>query len=631
MFSVVCTNLRAMSARIGRKNVPVCAHVLHHSQTGRHWLHTAAVHNRSAGNAAREPSTSTSIPLQTLPKLREKYTLTHPKAKYQQVSAIKRFQSTYTRAFSQRKRSGNSHSKSGSPRWFLLIGLSASTLVAGTAWAQGGTENDSATDEPPLPLYTFAQVAEHNTLEKGVWVTYGDYVYDVTEFIEQHPGGTQKIMLAAGKPIDPFWRLYQQHDTPFVKRMLLQYRIGMIHPDDRNRGHNIDESDPYAHDPERHPALVVNQAKPFNAETPAELLVDSLITPSELFYVRNHHPVPDLNADTFVMEIDGKSVQPTKLSVADLKAKYPKHTVVVTTQCAGNRRTQLSQHRETQGLPWSTGAISTAEWAGAKLRDVLADAGLDVNNADIQHVQFEAVDAPYGASIPVQKALDPHGDVIIAYEMNGADIPPDHGYPLRAVVPGVAGARQVKWVKRVITSDEEIETPWQVGPAYKGLPPGLKKFTSDLDVRGIPSIQELPVQSAICLPQPGHTVSEEEESITAKGFAISGGGRGIVRVDVSSDGGETWHTAKLQQIPEQQSRGYNKAWAWTLWEADIPLPNVSSTGKDSVDMHLIVKAVDTSYNNQPETPAPIWNLRGTLNNAWHRVPIIVTKEEDIDY
>ena len=242
-------------------------------------------------------------------------------------------------------------------------------------------------------------------------------------------------------------------------------------------------------------------------------------------------------------------------------------------------------------------------------------AGFD--ETGVEHIVFEGADhditgSTYGASIPVHNALSDDRDVLVAYEMNGVPIPRDHGFPVRLVAPGVVGARNVKWLHKIISSKEECLGHWQQND-YKGFSPCVDWDT--VDFSSAPAIQDLPVTSAICEPAEGTIVSADEEEITLKGYAWSGGGRAIVRVDVSLDGGKTWQVANL--LGENK---LHRAWAWKLWQATLPLPE----GKDSLE--ICVKAVDSSYNSQPDTVAPIWNLRGVLSNAWHRVNVTVKRD-----
>ncbi len=227
-------------------------------------------------------------------------------------------------------------------------------------------------------------------------------------------------------------------------------------------------------------------------------------------------------------------------------------------------------------------------------------------NSEDYHVVFESVDGLL-ASIPLRKAMSLHGDVLLAYEMNGQQLPAEHGFPLRVVVPGHVGVRNVKWVQRIWLSREEAEGAWQRGIAYKGFGPSVLS-TTGINVPRIHSLQEMPVQSAITSLTPGSTLSSGKQLV--QGYAYSGGGRGIVRVDVSSDGGATWKTANLGDGAYQKT---DKAWAWTFWDCDIEIPE----GVEKVE--VICKAVDSSYNVQPDTVQGVWNLRGINNNAWHRV------------
>uniref|UniRef100_A0A8D0X4E3 sulfite oxidase n=1 Tax=Sus scrofa TaxID=9823 RepID=A0A8D0X4E3_PIG len=443
--------------------------------------------------------------------------------------------------------------------------------------------HDYQCKEPPR-IYTREEVRSHSSPETGIWVTLGSEVFDVTEFVDLHPGGPSKLMLAAGGPLEPFWALYAVHDQPHVREILAQYKIGELSPEDKAPS-TLKTSDPYANDPIRHPALKVNSQRPFNAEPPPELLTENYITPNPIFFTRNHLPVPNLDPDTYRLHVVGPpGGQSLYLSLDDLY-QFPKHEITVTLQCAGNRRSEMTRFKEVRGLEWNTGAISTARWAGARLCDVLAQAGHQLSEAEA-HVCFEGLDSDptgtaYGASIPLARAMDPEAEVLLAYEMNGQPLPRDHGFPVRVVVPGVVGARHVKWLGKVSVEPEESHSHWQRRD-YKGFSPSVDWDTVDFD--SAPSIQELPVQSAITQPKDGETIESRE--VTIKGYAWSGGGRAVVRVDVSLDGGLTWQAAELDG-EEQRPR---KAWAWRLWQLQAPVP----AGKK--ELNIICKAVDDSYN-----------------------------------
>ena len=129
-------------------------------------------------------------------------------------------------------------------------------------------------------------------------------------------------------------------------------------------------------------------------------------------------------------------------------------------------------------------------------------------------------------------------------------------------------------------------------------------------------MQEMPVTSAICEPRPGVVLPPGSNSVTVSGFAWSGGGRAVTRVDVSADSGATWTTAELTVRPADDSPSLSRSWGWTLWRAEVPLPPGSA---DTVELKC--KAVDSAYNCQPESPAGIWNYRGLVNSAWHTVSV----------
>ena len=206
------------------------------------------------------------------------------------------------------------------------------------------------------------------------------------------------------------------------------------------------------------------------------------------------------------------------------------------------------------------------------------------------------------ASIPIEKVMNPYGDVILAYKMNGKDLPRDHGYPLRVIVPGYVGIRNIKWLKSITLSEEEVDGTWQKGISYKGFPHYVKEVSDEL-VKNTAPIQEMPVQSGIT------QVKNDSNKINIGGFAWSGGGRGIIRVDVSIDDGKTWQVADLREGSNQKP---GRAWAWTFWNIEIDIPDKVKDEK----IVICCKAVDESYNTQPEKLDLTWNIRGLINNCW---------------
>ena len=465
-------------------------------------------------------------------------------------------------------------------------------------------------------------VARHNSIKRGVWVTFNGQVYDVTKFVADHPGGRDKIMLAAGGALEPLWRMYPLHTSTSkaeVEGILKQYYIGDLDPsEEAPQDQRRDENDPWRNEPERHPALKAHGTFPFNAETPTTLIPDNFTTSNELYYVRHHHPVPQVDASTYTLGIKTPTGR-VELTLDDIKRNFKKRSVTMTMQCGGNRRGDLAPGGKTKGIQWGEGAISTATWSGARLSDVLESMGVTYDEAERcgwQHIQFVPLDPPYDASVPLHKGLERRGDVILAYEMNGEEIPPDHGYPIRVLIPGTIGARSVKWLKEIVLRKDEAESGWQRNVQYKSFSSNIKSFTG-IDPSKAMSVQSMPIQSAICTPASGSVVEidEDEPVIDVAGYAWSGGGQKIIRVEVSCDGGETWKEAELNDGNDQE---IDRAWAWTLWNAEVKLPADALSKKRAT---LVVRAVDSNCNQQPERVASVWNLRGILNNAYHNVSV----------
>jgi len=278
----------------------------------------------------------------------------------------------------------------------------------------------------------------------------------------------------------------------------------------------------------------------------------------------------------------------------------------------------MANYKAVRGMDWGGGAIGNAVWSGPRLRDVLVQAGYNEDTGGALHVVADGLDygpdgTPYGASILIEKALDPRGDVILALQMNGETLPADHGFPVRLVAPGVVGARNVKWVGALTLSKEESYSHWQ-RKDYKGFNPSIDWHNVDWEDKYAKSIQNLPVQSMITEPLNGSTVPVVDGKVKLRGYAYSGGGSKVIRVDVTLDKGETWHTAELEQDDSQ----LNRCWSWTLWEIEVPVP-------DGDTLSAQCCAIDANYNRQPENIKNIWNLRGALSNAWHTINVKLQK------
>ncbi|CAB3256168.1 unnamed protein product [Arctia plantaginis] len=478
----------------------------------------------------------------------------------------------------------------------------------------GGDNGDGEAGQkrPDLPVYRADEVSKHDTTD-SFWVIYKHGVYDITKFLPSHPGGKQ-ILNAGGLSIEPFWNLYGMHKTKPIYQLLESYRIGNLHDDDVV---DMSGNELWVSEPVRDKRLIVKSKQPFNAEIPAKLIVESLDTPNELFFVRQHMPVPELEAKDHKLEIIVKNGN-THTKVFDLEQlgkMFPQSEVRAALMCAGNRRTEMSkQVKPVKGLEWQQGAVSCARWSGALLRDVLLHCGIDTRDTHGLHVIFtgsdmDATGTYFSTSIPLEQALNPNSSVILATHMNGEILPKDHGYPLRVIVPGAPAVRSVKWLQSITISKEESSSHWHQKD-YRSF--NASKTWETADFASAPPVYSLPVTSAICDPVDGDTCAVKGGCIEVKGYAYSGGGARVVRVDVSADGGATWLQAQeLAADPAPPGRHY----AWMLWTASVPVPE----GLKQVELRA--KATDNNFNTQPEKFEDIWNIRGILGNAYHKINV----------
>jgi len=351
---------------------------------------------------------------------------------------------------------------------------------------------------------------------------------------------------------------------------------------------------------------VVREESPFNAEPPASVLAESDITALDAFYCRNHGPFPDISPQQWRLTIGGRVAKPLTFTYDELTTAFTPHSVVATLACAGNRRAELLKVRPIPGkAPWAHGAISTAEWVGARLADVLEAAGVHIDES--LHVAFSAPDvAPeatpvqsFGGSIPLTKAMS--AEVLLAWQMNGQPLPRVHGGPVRVVVPGYVGARSVKWLTAITVQPRPSENYFQALD-YRILPADANPDTA-APGEGI-SLSTNPVNCDILVPGDGAQITAGP--LTIRGYALAPDGRHVARVDVSLDDGRTWRQADLE--PE---RGQ---WAWRQWSLTVE----AQRGP----LSLTARAWDNTGATQPESPAPLWNPRGYANNAWARVSVI---------
>lgn len=349
--------------------------------------------------------------------------------------------------------------------------------------------------------------------------------------------------------------------------------------------------------------LIVRTPEPYNAEPPLDMLVANRLTPVSRFYVRNHGSMPKIES-SYMLRIEGLVEKPGAWSLDELKEKFTEASGEATLTCAGNRRQEISAIKEVGGVQWDAGAIGHANWTGPKLADVLKAAGL---KADAKHIWFDGLDeikekdgsvAPFGGSIPLDKALAGERPALLAHSMNGQPLTAEHGAPLRGIVPGYIGARSVKWLAKITVSDRPSPNHY-VAEAYK-----IIKTEDKGELAAAEPIYAYPINLAICSPARGAALEAGRRTIT--GYALaSGDGATIARVDLSSDGGRTWTRANLA--------GEARPYSWQLWTADLEL----ARGKRD----LIARASDSRGNSTPERGT--WNLKGYLYNGWHKVDVEV--------
>lgn len=356
---------------------------------------------------------------------------------------------------------------------------------------------------------------------------------------------------------------------------------------------------------ETNSALIIHSHQPFNAEPPLPRLRRAFFTPAELFYVRSHGTIPEVDATTYRLHIGGKVQRQLDLSLDDLRREFTPRSLPAVLQCAGNRRADMMSVRPVRGDLWAGGAIGNAVWTGVPLAAVLHAAGAA---PEAGHVAFDALDLCeadgarfyYGVSIPMAKAQAP--EVLLAFAMDGAPLKPEHGYPLRVVVPGYAGVRSAKWLAAITVQDAPSAGPMQARD-YKLFPPNIDPDTADPEHGMV--INDMPLNAAIC--EPVAHAALVPGVVTLRGWATASG-RSVARVDVSANGGRDWIQATLDAPADAP-------WSWTFWEAKLDLPRG--------EHELAVRAWDSAGQTQPALPDDTWNFKGYLSASWHRVPVRV--------
>jgi len=332
-----------------------------------------------------------------------------------------------------------------------------------------------------------------------------------------------------------------------------------------------------------------------NHALPQELLREP-ITPAGLHYLLVHYDIPAVDPEAFRLEVGGAVERPLSLSLDDLRARE-RTSMPVTFECAGNGRALLSPRPASQ--PWLNGAVGTAEWGGTPLRPLLEEAGV---REGVVEAVFTGLDRGVEGDIEqdYERAL-PIGETehaFLAYEMNGSPLPPQHGFPLRLVVPGWYGMQNVKWLTRITLLEQQF-MGYQNSVSYRlyaaeGEPGEPVTRMNPRSLMVPPGIPDFLTRERRLAPGP----------IVLQGRAWSGWGP-IERVEVSTDGGATFADAELEPPLGQAAwRGWRFAWHAPEGEHE-----------------LCSRASDAAGNSQPLEPA--WNLKGFANNAVERVPVVV--------
>ncbi|XP_065319909.1 uncharacterized protein LOC135927681 [Gordionus sp. m RMFG-2023] len=481
------------------------------------------------------------------------------------------------------------------------------------------------------------------------------------------------------------------------------------------------DKDNYFDEPYRSSELKVNSLCPFNAEPKSQYLISSFLSSNDLFYVRNHAPVPHIDIKSYRLLIDG-FVDKAKLYDFDELTnglKFPIKSHAATLMCAGNRRNEMSKLKKVKGVGWDQGALSTALWSGILLKDVLIDVGVNMLD-DSLHVDFEGMDfhlskpidrtyysnpetldplfktlnisledqqvqnylnpimtsplSGYGSSIPIHKAAISDECVMLAWMMNGEILNFDHGFPMRVIVPSYIGARSVKWLWRITVSKHESENFYQQRD-YKVFPPHVDWDTVDPLWDKYPAIQCLTPQAAICsiiadcndkkneiydgssdnVCKVPFNMYDVKISILIRGYALTC--HGNIAVELSLDEGKNWVTPKLHQnnnmlLNKPNSNINNDIFlndlskntllkssistslkdAWSFWEynavIEIPCQIICRAFKveNGIECNKEQKwptvLIDPNSQIMPEKLEDIWNLRGVMNNAWHKIKIV---------
>lgn len=356
--------------------------------------------------------------------------------------------------------------------------------------------------------------------------------------------------------------------------------------------------------------MIVQGDKPWNVESPLSLL-DDRVTPVDKMFIRNNGLIPEtIDVKKWTLVIDGESVKAVKTYTLDeLKKKFKHYTYQLTLECGGNGRS--GYYPATSGNQWGQGAIHCAEWTGVRLKDILNDAGIKndavyigYHSADI-HLSRDPKKEAISRGVPIKKAME--DETLVAWQLNGQDIPEFHGYPLRLVVGGWPASVSGKWLNRISVRNKVHDGAKMEGHSYRipknPVPPGTEIPTTDQYYR---IIESMPVKSIITFPKTGAMI-KEGETLPLRGHAWAGD-LAVKKVEISIDFGATWQICQIEKPVNRL--------AWQHWNTQVKFP-VNGY------YEIWVKATDENDVSQPMV-IPAWNPGGYLNNACERIAVKVS-------
>ena len=357
-------------------------------------------------------------------------------------------------------------------------------------------------------------------------------------------------------------------------------------------------------------AMIVLNDRPWNVEMPPHVL-DEAVTTFPNMFVRNNGLIPtDNDAKNWTLTVGGESVRAEKTYRLDeLKKNFKAYTYQLLLECGGNGRAGF--YPPAAGNQWQEGAVSCARWTGVRLRDLLDDVGVKDDAVYIgyygtdRHLSGDRSEVPISRGVPMDKARQ--DETLLAWAMNGQDIPLAHGFPLRLVCGGWPASASGKWINKIVVRNQVHDGPKMLGDSYRvpryPVQPGQEVPDEDMNI-----IESMPVKSLITYPQTG-AMFGQDRTLTVRGHAWAGE-RSVRAVELSIDFGATWQPTGLQPPANRL--------AWQHWSAALQFPQPGY-------YEVWAKATDSEGVSQPMV-IPGWNPKGYLNNACHRIAVRVDQD-----